>query len=189
MERAERYLMKKILPYIIVVVLGMVIGWLCRGCFHADKTPIAQRDTLVRVDTIREDNPMHIKESVIDTMLVVLRDTIRLRDTLFLSLPFEKKIYGNSEYYAEVSGYRPNLDYIEVYPKTRVVTERTMEKRKMNSLSAGVELGYMNGLTLPIYLEYERMLQKNVGIYGQMLYDLNARQFGVSAGVHLQFEW
>ena len=167
----------------------MVIGWLCRGCFHVDKTPIVQRDTLVRVDTIREDNPILIKESVIDTMLVVLRDTIRLRDTLFLSLPLEKKIYGNSEYYAEVSGYRPNLDYIEVYPKTRVVTERTMEKRKMNSLSAGVELGYMNGLTLPIYLEYERMLQKNVGIYGRMMYDLNAEQFGVSAGVHLQFEW
>jgi nucleoside 2-deoxyribosyltransferase len=59
----------------------------------------------------------------------------------------------------------------------------------MNSLSTGVELGYMSALSIPIYLEYERMLQKNVGIYGQMLYDLNARQFGISAGVHLQLEW
>jgi hypothetical protein len=148
-----------------------------------------QRDTLVRVDTIREDNPILIKESVIDTMLVVLRDTIRLRDTLFLSLPLEKKIYGSSEYYAEVSGYRPSLDYIEVFPKTRVVTERIVEKRKMNSLSAGIELGYMNGLTLPIYLEYERMLQKNIGIYGQMLYDPNARQFGIGLGVRVGLEW
>lgn len=181
--------MKKILPYIIVIVLGMVIGWLCRGCFHTDKTPIVQKDTIVYRDTIKERYPIEISKEVVDTMLVVLRDTIRLRDTLFVSLPLEKKIYGNSEYYAEVSGYRPSLDYIEVFPKTRVVTERIVEKRKMNSLSAGVELGYMNGLTLPIYLEYERMLQKNVGIYGQMLYDLNARQFGVSAGVNIQFEW
>lgn len=181
--------MKKIPPYIIVVILGMVIGWLCRGCFHADKTPIVQKDTIVYRDTIREDNPILIKESVIDTMLVVLRDTIRLRDTLFFSLPLEKKIYSSSEYYAEVSGYRPNLDYIEIYPKTTVITERIVEKRKMNSLSAGVELGYMSALSIPIYLEYERMLQKNVGIYGQMLYDLNTRQFGVSAGVHLQLEW
>lgn len=121
----------------------MVIGWLCRGCFHVDKTPIVQRDTLVRVDTIREDNPILIKESVIDTMLVILRDTIRLRDTLFLSLPLEKKIYGNSEYYAEVSGYRPNLDYIEVFPKTRVVTERIKEQpnKWRFSLDAGVDIG------------------------------------------------
>lgn len=167
----------------------MVIGWLCRGCFHADKTPIVQRDTLVRVDTIIEKNPILIKESVIDTMLVVLRDTIRLRDTLFLSLPLEKKIYGNSEYYAEVSGYRPSLDYIEVFPKTKVITERIVERRKMNSISAGVELGYMNGLTLPIYLEYERMLQKNVGIYGQMLYDVNARQFGIGIGLEVSIGW
>lgn len=181
--------MKKYIILLAILVLGMVIGWLCRGCFHADKTPIVQRDTLVRVDTIREDNPILIKESVIDTMLVVLRDTIRLRDTLFLSLPLEKKIYGNSEYYAEVSGYRPNLDYIEVFPKTRVVTERIVEKRKMNSLSAGVELGYMSALSIPIYLEYERMLQKNVGIYGQMLYDLNARQFGIGLGAKVSIGW
>lgn len=181
--------MKKILPYIIVIVLGIVIGWLCRGCFHADKTPIVQRDTLVYRDTIREDNPILIKESVIDTMLVVLRDTIRLRDTLFVSLPLEKKIYGNSEYYAEVSGYRPNLDYIEVFPKTKIITERIVERRKMNSLSAGVELGYMSALSIPIYLEYERLLQKNVGIYGQMLYDLNARQFGIGLGAKVSIEW
>ena len=181
--------MKKYIILLAILVLGMVIGWLCRGCFHVDKTPIVQRDTLVRVDTIREDNPILIKESVIDTMLVVLRDTIRLRDTLFLSLPLEKKIYGNSEYYAEVSGYRPNLDYIEVFPKTRVVTERIVEKRKMNSISAGVELGYMSALSIPIYLEYERMLQKNVGIYGQMLYDVNARQFGIGLGAKVSVGW
>ena len=181
--------MKKYIILLAILVHGMVIGWLCRGCFHVDKTPIVQRDTLVRVDTIREDNPILIKESVIDTMLVVLRDTIRLRDTLFLSLPLEKKIYGNSEYYAEVSGYRPNLDYIEVFPKTRVVTERIVEKRKMNSISAGVELGYMSALSIPIYLEYERMLQKNVGIYGQMLYDVNARQFGIGLGAKVSVGW
>jgi hypothetical protein len=172
-----------------MMVLGMVGGWLCRGCFHADKTPIVQRDTLVRVDTIREDNPILIKESVIDTMLVVLRDTIRLRDTLFLSLPLEKKIYGSSEYYAEVSGYRPSLDYIEVFPKTKIITERIVEKRKMNSLSAGVELGYMSALSIPIYLEYERMLHKNIGINAQIFYDLPTRQVGVGVGVKAQMEW
>lgn len=181
--------MKKILPYIIVIVLGMVIGWLCRGCFHADKTPIVQNDTIVYRDTIRESYPLEISKEVVKKEYVVVRDTLRIKDTLYLSLPMERRVYGSDDFYAEVTGYKPSLDYIEVFPKTRVVTERIVEKRKMNSLSAGVELGYMNGLTLPIYLEYERMLQKNVGIYGRMMYDLNAEQFGVSAGVHLHFEW
>lgn len=180
---------KNIVIGALMLIVGIVGGWLCRGYFHADKTPIVQRDTLVRVDTIIEKNPILIKESVIDTMLVVLRDTIRLRDTLFVSLPLEKKIYGNSEYYAEVSGYRPNLDYIEVFPKTKIITERIVEKQKINSLSAGIELGYMSALSIPIYLEYERMLQKNVGIYGQMLYDLNARQFGIGLGAKVSIGW
>ena len=134
---------KNIVIGALMLIVGIVGGWLCRGCFHADKTLIVQRDTLVRVDTIIEKNPILIKEEVIDTMLVVLRDTIRLRDTLFLSLPLEKKIYASGEYYAEVSGYRPNLDYIEVFPKTRVITERIKEQpnKWRFSLDAGVDIG------------------------------------------------
>ena len=181
--------MKKYIILLAILVLGMAIGWLCRGCFHADKTPIAQRDTIIYRDTIREPYPPEISKEVVRTEYVVVRDTLRIKDTLYLSLPMERRVYGSDDFYAEVTGYKPSLDYIEVFPKTKIITERIVERRKMNSLSAGIELGYMNGLTLPIYLEYERMLQKNVGIYGQMLYDLNARQFGVSAGVHLQLEW
>ena len=181
--------MKKILPYIIVIVLGMVIGWLCRGHFHADKTPIVQNDTIVYRDTIRESYPIEISKEVVRTEYVVVRDTLRIKDTLYLSLPMERRVYGSDDFYAEVTGYKPSLDYIEVFPKTRVVTERIVEKRKMNSLSAGVELGYMSALSIPIYLEYERMLQKNVGIYGQINYDLPTRQFGIGIGAKASIGW
>jgi hypothetical protein len=33
------------------------------------------------------------------------------------------------------------------------------------------------------------MLQKNVGVYGQMLYDLNARQFGIGLGAKVSIGW
>ena len=174
--------------YIIVFVLVSSLCFVLGRATKKDIVTTQVKEVVIR-DTLRFETPAYIYRNVIDTIYVPIEKTIRLRDTLFLSLPLEKKIYGNSEYYAEVSGYRPNLDYIEVFPKTRVVTERIVEKRKINSISAGIELGYMSALSIPIYLEYERMLQKNVGIYGQMLYDLNVRQFGVSAGVHLQLEW
>lgn len=180
--------MKKIIPYVAMIVLGMVGGWLCRGSL-VDDTPIVQKDTLVYHDTIRESYPVEVSRETIDTMYVTLRDTIRIKETAYLPLPLDKKIYASGEYYAEISGYKPNLDYIEVFPKTKIVTNTIQPVTNRHTLSVGVELGYMSALSIPIYLEYERMLQKNVGIYGQMLYDLNARQFGVSAGVHLQFEW
>lgn len=181
--------MKKILPYIIVIALGMVIGWLCRGCYVSDNEPLIQRDTIVYTDTIREAYPVEIRKETIDTMLVTIRDTLRIKDILYVSLPMERKVYASDEYYAEVTGYKPNLDYIEVFPKTRVITERIVEKERRNSISAGMEFGYMTALSIPIYLEYERMFQRNMGFYSRMLYDLNTRQFGVSAGVNIQFEW
>ena len=181
--------MKKIYPYIIVIILGMAVGWLCRGYFHADKTPIVQNDTIVYRDTIRETYPIEISKEVVRREYVIVRDTLRIKDTLYLSLPMERRVYGSDDFYAEVTGYKPSLDYIEVFPKTKVITKTIQPVTNRNALSIGAELGYMNALSIPIYLEYERMLQKNVGIYGRMLYDLNARQYGVSAGVHLQLEW
>lgn len=182
--------MKKILPYIIVIALGMVIGWLCRGGYHTDKTPIVQRDTIVYRDTIREAYPIEISKEVVRKEYVVVRDTMRIKDTLYLSLPMERRVYGSDDFYAEVTGYKPSLDYIEVFPKTRIIKETiTQSVTNRNALSIGMEFGYMTALSIPIYLEYERMLQKNMGFYSRMLYDLNAGQFGVSAGVHLQFEW
>ena len=180
--------MRKIIPYVAMMVLGMVGGWLCRSSL-VDDAPIVQRDTLVYRDTIRESYPVEVSRETIDTMYVTLRDTIRIKEIAYLPLPLEKKIYASGEYYAEISGYKPNLDYIEVFPKTTIITEKIVPKRERNTIGIGVDVGYMNTLSLPIYLEYERMLHKNVGIYGQIFYDLPTRRIGAGLGVKAQMEW
>ena len=183
--------MKKIYLYIILLVLGAVMGMLlCRQCSHDVPQTIIQRDTLVRVDTVKESYPVSIREEVVDTFRVVVRDTIRLRDTLYLNRPIEKKLYTSPEYYAEVSGYRPSLDYIEVYPKTKIVTKYVSQpSENRNALSFGIEPSYLNTVSIPIYLEYGRMLHKNVEIYGQAFYDLPLRQWGVGIGIKAEVEW
>lgn len=181
--------MKKILPFVIILIVGIVIGWLCRKPFIRPEI-VTQRDTLVRVDTVKELYPVSIREEVVDTFRVAVRDTIRLRDTLYLNLPIEKKLYTSPEYYAEVSGYRPSLDYIEVYPKTKIVKEYVSQPAtSRNTLSFGIEPRYMNTLSIPIYLEYGRMLHKNVEIYGQVAYDLPSRNFGVGIGIKAGIQW
>lgn len=181
--------MKKILPFVIILIVGIVIGWLCRQSFIRPEV-VTQRDTLVRVDTVKELYPVSIREEIMDTLRVVVRDTIRIKDTLYLSLPLEKKLYSSSEYYAEVSGYRPSLDYIEVYPKTKIVKEYVSQSAtSRNTLSFGIEPSYMNTFSIPIYLEYGRMLHKNVEIYGQIAYDLPSKTFGAGIGAKVSVGW
>ena len=181
--------MKKILPFVIILIVGIVIGWLCRQSCIRPQT-IIQRDTLVRVDTVKESYPVSIREEIVDTLRILVRDTIRVKDTLYMNLPLEKKLYASSEYYAEVSGYRPNLDYIEVYPKTKIVKEYVSQSTtSRNTLSFGIEPSYLNTLSIPIYLEYGRMLHKNVEIYGQIAYDLQIKSWGAGIGIKAQLEW
>ena len=172
----------------LMLIVGMVIGWLCRNHFR-DEVKMVQIDSVVFRDTIREYHPIEIRKEIVDTMLVIIRDTIRVKDTLYVSIPLEKKIYASSEYYAEISGYRPNLDYIEVFPKTTIITERIASKQPKNSIGVGVETSYMNALSIPIYLEYSYLLHKNVEIYGQIGYDLPSRRFGIGIGAKASIGW
>ena len=134
--------MKKILPFVIILIVGIVIGWLCRQSCIRPET-IIQRDTLVRIDTVKELYPVSIREEIVDSILVVVRDTIRVKDTLYMDLPLEKRSYKRDDFYAEVAGYDPRLTYIEVYPKTVYVTE-TLDKgpkRWQFSLDLGIDVG------------------------------------------------
>lgn len=136
------YYMKKILPFVIILIVGIVIGWLCRQSCIRPET-IIQRDTLVRIDTVKELYPVSIREEIVDSILVVVRDTVRVKDTLYMDLPLEKRSYKREDFYAEVTGYDPRLTYIEVYPKTVYVTE-TLDKepkRWQFTLDLGVDVG------------------------------------------------
>ena len=174
-----------------MLILGLVSGlFACRSCSTPEEVEKVQTDTVVVRDTIREYYPVEIKTERVDTIRIAVRDTIRLKDTLYMTLPLEKNLYASDKYYAEVSGYRPKLDYIEVYPKTvYVTTEKITSVRSKNSIGLGIETSYLNTLSIPIYLEYERMLHKNVGIYGQIFYDLQIRRFGVGVGVKISVGW
>ena len=171
-----------------MLIIGIVIGWLCRTSLQ-DKTEVVQRDTLVFRDTIKEYHPIEIRKEIVDTMLVFIRDTIRIKDTLYLTIPLERKIYASDEYYAEVSGYRPSLDYIEVFPKTKIITEKITFEPAKNNIGIGIEAGYVNAFSIPIYLEYTRMLHKNIEIYGQMIYDLPTKQWGAGIGAKVSLSW
>ena len=83
---------------------------------------------------------MPVEVRIVDTMLVAVTDTVHLNDTVYLSLPRETKLYGDSTYTAQVSGYRPELDWVKVYPQKTVVT-RTISVGSRKRWGLGLQAG------------------------------------------------
>ena len=179
--------MRTVIITIAVFLLGVLVGWL----FFASETEVVKTVTKVeeRVDTLVIEKPAETRyETLRETILVELRDTVTLRDTLFVRLPIEKRTYKRDEFYAEVTGVEPRLTYIEVYPKTQrvTVTERVMPK---NELSLGIDVGYAGRFYTPIYFQYSRMLHRNVDLNAKIVYDLTCRSYGAEAGLEFGFGW
>lgn len=106
------------------------------GQHYAPKPPEMpaqiKTDTLVVRDTMREKYPVPVQSTPTGYELVRAGTLADLRahiaaleasaapDTTEVQVPIEieSRDYAGEDYRARVSGWRPSLDYIEVYPKT-----------------------------------------------------------------------
>ena len=179
--------MKKYIPYIVIFLVGLLIGLLCRRTEYVE-TIIVERDTTVVVDTHIVERPVPVRVTVTDTLLKEVTDTVRINDTLYVPLPLERKEYRRDEFYAVVSGYNPSLIHMEVYPKTVYVTEREVVRQR-NYLSVGAEAVYIGTPFLPVYLEYERKLHRNFSLTARVMHDFISQENGVSVGVKAEIGW
>lgn len=104
---------------------------------------IIQTEVETRIDTIRIEKPVYVDRYFRDSVIVVVKDTIRVHDTTYMCLPREHKVYMDSMYRAVVSGIEPKLDSIEVYNPTSVVTIETLRPSKQRSRwSISLHAGY-----------------------------------------------
>lgn len=108
-------------------------------------------DTLYLHDTIRvQEPPKPAKVAELrDSLAIALGDSLRvallaqlldsLNDTPTVSIPLEQAEVRDSLYTAWISGYRPQLDSIEIYQTSQVVTIR--EKLPAPRWSIGIQAG------------------------------------------------
>ena len=106
--------------------------------------------TVVKLDTVLISAPIAV-------FLTFTNDTIHIGDTVVMR---EQAYYEDSLYRAWVSGYRPKLDSIEVYPKTiyQTVTNDIYHavKPKMKRWGLGLQAGYgyPGGLYVGVGISY-----------------------------------
>lgn len=130
------------------------VGWLRpRKAVPAETV----RDTLIVRDTLRDTvpRPVLVRFDHWDTLRVAVRTTDTLRDSVYIPvpIPIERKEYRTDDYRAIVSGYRPRLDLMEVYRKTRTVTVTKEPKRWGIGPTAG--FGIPGGWYVGIGVSYD----------------------------------
>lgn len=136
--------MKNTVSYILIIAIAFFAGFGLSRCGAGEETvrEVTITDTLVvyRTDTVRIEKPIPTVVTTTDTLY--LRDTVT--HTIIAQLPIETKFYEDSLYRAQISGVRPNLDFIEVFPRTEYKyiyqTEKVTYKPK--KWGFGVSAGY-----------------------------------------------
>ena len=136
------------------IILILILCFLCfltgRHTKKAEVGFICKTDTFIRVDTIRDSIPYPVYETVIQTVpelfpvyITLGGDTIR--EPVDIPFPITQKEYRTEDYRLSIAGYKPNLDYIEIYRKTEQIT-KVVDRRFGIGITAGYGIG-RNGLS------------------------------------------
>lgn len=145
--------MKK-LPWILVILLAVV----CVVVWFRPHEPLpAEIRTETKVKTVVEVDTLLISPPMAPLLVFRLTDTMRIGDTVVYR---EQAYYEDSLYRVWVSGCRPRLDSLQIFPKTvyQTVTNDIYHtitpKKKRWGLGLQVGYGYPGGLYLGVGMSY-----------------------------------
>lgn len=145
--------MKK-LPWILVILLAVVcvVAW-----FRPHEPLPAEIRTETKVKTVVKVDTLLISPPLAPLLVFRLTDTMHIGDTVVYR---EQAYYEDSLYRAWVSGYRPRLDSLMVFPKTvyRTVTNDIYHtitpKKKRWGIGLQVGYGYPGGFYIGVGVSY-----------------------------------
>ena len=99
-------------------------------------------DTLFIRDTIKVTEPVYVTRRKVDSVLVPVTDTIRLRDTLYVFLEREQVRWEDSLSVVYASGVRPEIDSVIHYAERMVIVKEIPVVRvKKTRWGVGIQAG------------------------------------------------
>lgn len=137
---------KPILIVSAVVFLALILSFVAgqRDALNRLVLPQGERvDTLVVYDTIVSEMPVFKEKKVIEKVLVPVRDTIRVKDTLFVYAEREQIHWKDSLSDVYASGIEVNVDSVRHYIPMQIITkEKDVSVKVKPKWSIGVHAGY-----------------------------------------------
>lgn len=145
------------IPWAIIVLL--VVAYVLGRVLPKEPEPCRiVRDTVTVRDTVRDSipKPFVVRFDHWDTLYIPLyiTDTLRLSDNVLLPvpIPIERKEYRTDDYRAVISGYKPNLDVMEVFRKTQTII--VTPKAKRWGVGPQIGVGYPGGWYVGVGASY-----------------------------------
>lgn len=126
---------------VVAILIGFLVGRRC-GRTRPGEPPAPRVDTLFIRDTFKVTEPKKESKKKVDTILVPVRDTIRLRDTLFVILDKEQVTWEDSLARVYASGIDPHVDSVIHFTGKMVITrEIPVIQVKKTRWGLGVQAG------------------------------------------------
>lgn len=140
----------KVWHAILIILLTSAISFFFGYNRGSKSSNIFHDSDMIRIrDTIRDSIPYPVIETVVQEIpepfpvyITLGGDTIH--DTIYIPVPITQKEYTTDNYRAWVSGYKPSLDSIWVYPEKIIIREKP--RRWGIGVMAGYGIG-RNGLS------------------------------------------
>ena len=142
-DNLSRILLRTAVAIFLIAAAIRICTYSCNR--SQSDTLIEHKADTVRIrDTIHIPRPVYITSKIIDTMTVLVQatDTLWLHDTLYINLPREQRTYTDTTYTAWISGYRPQLDSIQIYQRTEYITKEIKTVTKPKRWGIGLQAGY-----------------------------------------------
>lgn len=144
--------LQRLLEWVGIVLMLAAAFFLGRVLPKQAEPSRTVRDTITVHDTIRDSIPVPftVRFDHYDTLYVPIYIDTTTADSVLVpvTIPIERKEYRTEDYRAVISGYRPSLDVMEVFRKTKTVTVTPKPKRWGigPQVGIGVPLGWYVGI-------------------------------------------
>lgn len=127
MTENDRKRPKTTLLFVSALLLAVALGFL-GGRRSATQSLLERVDTLVIRDTLVDYRPAvtEVRTVRVDTVRLAVAqppDTVVVHDTVEVEVPIVFSRYRGDNYDIGVSGFRTELEYVKVYPQTKIVTK------------------------------------------------------------------
>ena len=118
---------KTTLLFVSALLLAVALGFL-GGRRSVTQSLLERVDTLVIRDTLIDYRPVvtEVRTVRVDTVRLAVAhppDTVVVHDTVEVEVPIVFSRYRGDNYDIGVSGFRTELEYVKVYPQTKIVTK------------------------------------------------------------------
>lgn len=140
MNRYEKLM--TILCVILLILIGILIGQKYRQKTSVEPTEI-KVDTLVVRDTIMQYKPIFVDKIKVDSVLIPVKDTIVIRDSVYIYMDREKITWRDSLCEVYASGIMPQVDSVRHFQEYKYITIETQVPVKVKSRwGLGFNAGY-----------------------------------------------